>query len=167
MGIARPHNHSVGAASPATHRIRSGTRMSAVTCAIIAWLVALCPAPTIAAEQRVALVIGNGAYPSARLANPVNDANAMAAKLRTLGFDVILRTDASQRDMSRAISDFGEKLKLGSIGLFYFAGHGVQVRGKNFLIPVDAEIENEASVRGESVDVDKELDQLGPAQLTG
>ena len=79
-----------------------------------------------AAEQRVALVIGNSDYPSARLRNPVNDANAMAAKLRTLGFDVILRTDANQRDMSRAISEFGTKLKLGSVGLFYFAGHGMQ-----------------------------------------
>src|SRR4051812_7284346 len=88
-----------------------------------------------AAEHRVALVIGNSAYPAAPLNNPVNDANAMAAKLRTLGFDVILRTDANQRAMSRAIGEFGKQLKLGSVGLFYFAGHGIQVRGKNFLVP--------------------------------
>lgn len=96
----------------------------------------------------------------------MNDANDMAAKLRTLDFDVILRTNASRREMSRAVSDFGKKLKPGSIGLFYFAGHGMQVRGKNFLIPVDAEIDNEASVRGESVDVDEVLDQIGPTQTS-
>src|SRR4051812_21828086 len=124
------------------------------------------PRFSIAAEQRIALVIGNAAYPSAPLRNSVNDANAMAAKLRTLDFDVTLRTDVNRRDMSRVISDFGKKLKLGSIGLFYFAGHGMQVRGKNFLIPVDAEIDNEASVRGESVDVEQVLDQLGSAQLS-
>ena len=119
-----------------------------------------------AAEQRVALVIGNDAYPSARLRNAVNDANAMAAKLRTLGFDVILRTEVTQREMSRSISEFGKKLSLGSIGLFYFAGHGMQVRSRNFLIPVDAEIESEGAVRGEAVDVEHVLDQLGPAKLS-
>ena len=120
-----------------------------------------------AAEQKIALVIGNSAYPpAARLRNPVNDATAMATKLRSLGFEVILKTDASQREMTRAISQFGQKLALGSVSLFYYAGHGMQVRGKNFLIPVDAEIENEASVRSEGVDVDQVLDQLGPARLS-
>ncbi len=118
------------------------------------------------AEQKIALVIGNSAYPSAALRNPVNDAKAMAAKLSGLGFEVILRTDASQRDMTRAVSQFGQKLRGGSIGLFYFAGHGLQVRGKNFLIPVDAEIENEASTRSEAVDVDQVLEQLGSARLS-
>jgi len=118
------------------------------------------------AEQKIALVIGNSAYPSAALKNPVNDAKAMAAKLGSLGFEVILRTDASQRDMTRAVSQFGQKLKGGSVGLFYFAGHGMQVRGKNYLIPIDAEIENEASTRSEAVDVDQILEQLGPARLS-
>jgi len=125
-----------------------------------------CPRPGFAAEQKIALVIGNSAYPTSRLRNPVNDAKAMADKLKALGFDVILKTDASQREMTRSFSQFGQKLTLGSVGLFYYAGHGMQVQGKNFLIPVDAEIENEASVRTEAVDVDQLLHQLGPARLS-
>jgi hypothetical protein len=124
------------------------------------------PCLAFPAEQRVALVIGNSAYPSSRLPNPVNDAKAMADKLRALGFDVILKTDASQREMTRSFSEFGRKLVPGSVSLFYFAGHGMQVRGKNFLIPVDAEIDNEASVRSEAVDVEQVFDHLGSAKLS-
>jgi uncharacterized caspase-like protein len=127
---------------------------------------AICPPSALAAEPRVALVIGNSAYPAARLPNAANDARAMAAKLRTLGFDVILKTDASQREMTRSFSEFGRKLVPGSVSLFYFAGHGMQVRGKNFLIPVDAEIDNEASVRSEAVEVDQVFDHLGSAKLS-
>jgi uncharacterized caspase-like protein len=129
--------------------------------AAVAW-----PRPAAAAEQRVALVIGNSAYPSAPLRNPVNDAKAMADKLRVLGFEVMLRTNATQKDINRAVVQFGQKLTAGSVGLFYYAGHGLQVRGKNFLIPVDAEIENEASVRSESVDVDQVLDQFASSRLS-
>ena len=121
---------------------------------------------TAAAEQKIALVIGNSAYPSAPLRNPVNDAKAMAEKLRQLGFDVTLRTNATQKDINRAVVQFGQKLASGSVGLFYYAGHGLQVRGKNFLIPVDAEIESEASVRSESVDVDQVLDQFSASRLS-
>jgi uncharacterized caspase-like protein len=125
----------------------------------------LCGLPANA-EQRVALVIGNSAYPTARLRNPVNDARAMAAKLKALGFDVMLRTDSNLREMTRSFSQFGQKLVPGSVGLFYYAGHGMQVRGKNFLIPIDAEIETEGSVSSEAVDVDQLLNQLGPARLS-
>jgi uncharacterized caspase-like protein len=119
-----------------------------------------------AAEQKIALVIGNAAYPTSKLRNPVNDAKAMAEKLKALGFDVTLRTDASQRDMTRAISQFGQKIALGSVSLFYYAGHGMQVRGKNYLVPIDAEIETESTVTSEAVDVDQVLNQLGPARLS-
>jgi uncharacterized caspase-like protein len=136
-----------------------------LACVVLGAVVAQSPL-AIAAEQKVALVIGNSAYPTSRLRNPVNDAKAMAEKLRTLGFDVALRTDATQRDMTRAISQFGQKLALGSVGLFYYAGHGMQVRGKNYLIPIDAEIETEGSVSSEAVDVDQVLNQLGPARLS-
>jgi uncharacterized caspase-like protein len=118
------------------------------------------------AESRIALVIGNAAYPTAPLRNPVNDAKAMADRLRTLGFEVALRTDVTQREMTRAVSQFGQALKPGAVALFYYAGHGMQVRGRNFLIPVDAEIASEASVRSEAVDVDLLLEQLGPARLS-
>src|SRR4051812_10372721 len=111
-----------------------------------------CAASTCAvgAEQRIALIIGNSNYPTAPLRNPVNDATAMASKLQLLGFEVILKTNVTQREMNRAVVQFGQKLIAGSVGLFYYAGHGLQVRGKNFLVPVDAEIDNEASVRSES-----------------
>lgn len=132
----------------------------------IAIAVAICNPSAHAAEQKIALVIGNAGYPTSKLRNPVNDAKAMADKLKALGFDVTLRTDAGQRDMTRAISQFGQKIALGSVSLFYYAGHGMQVRGKNYLIPIDAEIENESSVVSEAVDVDQVLNQIGPARLS-
>jgi uncharacterized caspase-like protein len=119
-----------------------------------------------AADAKVALVIGNATYPGAPLRNPANDANAVAARLKALGFDVALRTNVGLRDMTRAVTQFGQALKPGSVALFYYAGHGMQVRGRNFLIPVDADIQSEASARSESVDLDLVLEQLGPARLS-
>jgi uncharacterized caspase-like protein len=132
---------------------------------LVPWQAIAATAP-VKSESRVALVIGNAAYPINRLRNPVNDARAMAGKLRALGFDVLLKTDISQREMTRAFSQFGEKLTRGSVGLFYYAGHAVQVQGKNFLLPIDAEIQSEASVRTEGVDVDLVLHQLALARLS-
>lgn len=117
-------------------------------------------------ERRVALVIGNSVYKdSSSLRNPGNDARAIAEKMKALGFDVILRTDSTQKEMNRAITLFGEKLSSGGVGLFYYAGHGMQVRGKNFLVPVDAAIESESAVRSESVDLDLVLDQLSATRV--
>ena len=83
---------------------------------------------------RTALVIGNADYKTSPLINPVNDARAMARTLRKLGFDVIERINVDQAGMKRAIWDYGKKLRQGGVGLFYFAGHGVQVAGENYLI---------------------------------
>lgn len=124
------------------------------------------PAAAPPAEARVALVIGNAAYPAAPLRNPVNDANAIAERLRSLGFEVTLRTNVKQREMTRAVSLFGQSIKPRSVALFYYAGHGLQVRGRNFLVPIDAEIESEASARSEAVDLDLVLEQLGPSRLS-
>jgi uncharacterized caspase-like protein len=77
------------------------------------------------AEKRVALVMGNGAYASSPLRNPVNDARAMATTLRGLGFDVLAREDVTDKEMRRAILEFGDRLKGGGVGLFFFAGHGM------------------------------------------
>jgi uncharacterized caspase-like protein len=104
------------------------------------------------AEQRVALVIGNGAYQQDRLRNPVNDATDMAESLRELGFKVILRTDANQRQMKRSLREFRTELRRGGVAMFYYAGHGVQHRGRNYLIPVGADIEAESDIEDESVD---------------
>lgn len=103
-------------------------------------------------EKRVALVIGNGNYMAAPLRNPVNDANDMASELRRLGFSVTLKTDATQRTMERAIRDFGKQLREGGVGLFYYAGHGVQVKGSNYLLPIGAVVESEGDVKYEAVD---------------
>ena len=111
-------------------------------------------------EKRVALVIGNAAYKDAPLKNPVNDARDMAATLRRLGFDVIEKTNVGQKDINRAIAQFGEKLRSDTVALFYYAGHGIQVKGKNYVIPIDAHITGEATVRAEAVDVDTVMDQL-------
>lgn len=111
-------------------------------------------------EKRIALVIGNAAYKDAPLKNPVNDAKDMAATLRRLGFDVIEKTNVSQKDINRSISQFGEKLRSDTVALFYYAGHGIQVKGKNYIIPIDARITGEATVRAEAVDVDTVMDQL-------
>ena len=134
--------------------------------AVGAALAALLAGAPALAELRVALVVGNATYPSAPLRNPVNDATAIADRLRALGFEVTLRTNVTQREMTRAVSRFGQSLKPGSVALFYYAGHGMQVRGRNFLVPVDADIQSEASARSEAVDLDLVLEQLGPSRLS-
>ncbi len=119
------------------------------------------------AERRVALVIGNAAYPGAgALKNPANDARDIAARLKRLGFEVIVRTDVRQKEMLRSLTEFGDKVQAGTEALFFYAGHGMQVRGKNYLIPIDAEIRSESSVSSEAVDVDQLLDKLSPARLS-
>jgi len=115
-------------------------------------------------EQRLALIIGNAKYPKQGLKNPANDAKAMASTLRKLGFEVIERVDAGKKSMEDAILEFGEKLKAGGVGLFYYAGHGVQVRGQNYLIPIDAALPSEASVRVQAVNVDLVLEQMTEAR---
>ncbi len=122
-------------------------------------------ASAYAVERRVALVIGNAKYKEAPLSNPVNDARDVAAALQRTGFEVIMAIDATQKEMNRAIAKFGDRLTAESVALFYYAGHGMQVRGKNYLIPIDAEIKSESSVRVESVDVDGVLDQLSTSDL--
>ncbi len=108
------------------------------------------------AAGRFALVIGNSAYTgSPPLKNPKNDAELIAKTLTEVGFEVIKVVDADQRQMRRAMLDFSRVLRNNenSIGLFYYAGHGVQVRGVNYMVPVTADIKDEEEVRFEGVDV--------------
>ncbi len=117
--------------------------------------------------KRVALIIGNAAYPGvAALKNSANDAKDIGEKLKKLGFDVTVRTDIRYREMLRSLTEFGDKIQPGTEALFFYAGHGMQVRGRNFLIPLDAEIRTESSVSSEAVDVDQLLDKLAPARLS-
>jgi hypothetical protein len=115
-------------------------------------------------EPRLALVIGNSAYREAPLRNPVNDVRAMAQRFRDLGFTVIAHENATKRTMEAAILEFGRRLAEGGVGAFYYAGHGLQVRGRNYLVPVDAEIEDEASTRVAAVDVELLLEQMAEAK---
>jgi caspase domain-containing protein/lysozyme inhibitor LprI len=115
-------------------------------------------------ERRLALVIGNAAYESAPLRNPVNDARAMATTLRTLGFEVAALENASLTEMKRAIDDFGDALRSkGGVGLFYFSGHGIQINGRNFIIPVGARVKGERDVEYESVDAGRILGKMEDA----
>lgn len=116
-------------------------------------------------ESRVALVIGNAAYRRVpRLANPVNDAKAMAETLRQLDFQVIPVEDADRATMVRALGEFRRLLKADGVGLFYYAGHGLQVRGRNYLLPVDVDIADENDVSLVAIDLDSiahELENAG------
>ncbi|HHZ09110.1 MAG TPA: peptidase C14 [Rhizobiales bacterium] len=111
------------------------------------------------AEGRVALVIGNGAYQEATsLANPVNDATDVAARLRGLGFTVIEGHDLEKRALERRIGEFADALAGADAGLFYYAGHGVQVDGRNYILPVDARLDGAVKLQLESVPIDQVLD---------
>jgi len=106
------------------------------------------------AEKRLALVFGNSNYEGKTpLKNPVNDANLMEGTLKELGFDVIKKLDAGKQEMTNAIREFNEKLPDYNVAFFYYAGHGNQVDGKNYLIPVDAKLEKPTDCKYEAVDV--------------
>lgn len=111
-------------------------------------------------EKRVALVVGNGAYTFAPLKNPVNDARDVAQALRELGFEVLHKENVGLNDMKRAIREFAAKIRGGGVGLFYYAGHGVQVKGVNYLVPVNAEVEREVDVEDECLDAGYVLRQM-------
>ena len=110
--------------------------------------------------SRVALVIGNGAYKDAPLRNAVNDARSMSARLAALGFEVITAENADRDAMQRSILKFASKLQGETTGLFYYAGHGIQSRGRNHLLPVDAKVASERALRFESVDVQVVLEEM-------
>src|SRR5262245_26503502 len=128
----------------------------------IALLLLLLPI-TARAERRTALVMGNAAYEMGLLRNPVHDASDMATALRQLGFEVTLLRDTARRPMVEAIDLFSRQLRQGGVGVFYFAGHGVQVGGENYLIPVDARIGREQDVPYDAVPVGRILGGLEDA----
>lgn len=116
-------------------------------------------------ESRLALLIGNATYKSSPLKNPVNDVRLMESALIDAGFTVIKAENASRREMQRIVRDFGERLKQsGGVGLFYFAGHGVQVKGANYLVPVDADIRAEDEVAFDSIDAQSILEKMETAK---
>ncbi len=116
--------------------------------------------------KRVALVIGNGAYQNvARLPNPLRDATAIADMFRKAGFDkVIARQDVGNLEFKRALREFGDAASDADIAIIYYAGHGIQVRDMNYMIPVDAKLATEIDAEDEAVSLDRIIAALEPAR---
>ena len=128
-----------------------------------------CPA---VAQDKVALVIGNARYENATpLANPANDARAVAEKLAAIGFDVALHEDLTGQAFRVALGEFSEKALNADLAIVFYAGHAIEMEGKNYLIPVDAEMKSEATAQFETITLDQLLqavrsaDQLGMVML--
>lgn len=134
---------------------------------LILLCVGCCASPLAAAERRVALVIGNASYASVTpLKNPVNDANAVAQSLRELGFAVTLALNVDKAGFEQRVRDFANSLDGATAALFYYAGHGLQVDGRNYLLPVDAKVTNEADLPFELVAIDIVLQKLAHHRIT-
>ncbi|AEE48154.1 peptidase C14 caspase catalytic subunit p20 [Haliscomenobacter hydrossis DSM 1100] len=121
------------------------------------------PRSNATSQRRLALVIGNAAYPTAGLKNPVNDATDIATALRAMGFEVISATNANRLKMNTAIDDFGSRLKDYDLGFFYYAGHGLQVKGENYLVPIDATPKSQGEVEYDCYPVGKILAKMEDA----
>lgn len=115
-------------------------------------------------QPRIALVIGNSGYTYSPLKNPSNDAQDIAQVLHSLNFQVTLKINANREQMETAISKFGTELKAGGVGLFYYAGHAMQVGGDNYLIPLGAKISKQSDVRYKTVNLGQVLDGMGEAR---
>src|SRR5882724_3068232 len=118
------------------------------------------------ADKRVALVIGNSAYKNVnRLKNPANDAAAVVAMFKTAGFDSVdLRQDLNVVEMRRALREFGNKTRDADVAVIYYAGHGIEVDGTNYLVPVDATLETDTDVFDETFPLDRVLVAAEPAK---
>lgn len=121
--------------------------------------------PSISNQKRIALVIGNSDYTNAgRLANPINDARKIAETLTSLGFKVLKHEDLDRSDMKKAIDDFGSMLNQYDVSLVFYAGHGIQVNGNNYLIPVDAKISSKKDVEYNAIDAGRVLAKMEDAK---
>jgi uncharacterized caspase-like protein len=129
--------------------------------AAAAWLLA---AASALAEDRVALLIGNNQYASTPLRNATNDAKDLSEALKELGFKVIVRENASRRDMIEAIREFGQSLEGASTALFFYAGHAMQFKDRNYLIPIDAAMGSEEDVTFFSVEIGQIFDRMDRAR---
>lgn len=123
-------------------------------------LVLLIPTLVFATEKRVALVIGNSSYANSPLKNPVNDAKDITAKLRGLGFEVIERNNLTTRQIGGTLQEFRSKLAPGAVALVFYAGHGLQIKGDNYLPAVDADINSEYDVPNQSISMKQIMDVL-------
>lgn len=115
-------------------------------------------------EKRTALVIGNSAYSKGALANPVNDARAMAKELRKANFQVIAVENADHERMTSAIDEFGRAIKEGGVAMFFYAGHGMQASGENYLIPVKTDLKTESELQFKAINLGYILSKLDEAK---
>jgi hypothetical protein len=115
-------------------------------------------------QRRLALVIGNSQYTQSPLVNPKNDALDIAKALSLTGFNVTLKLDVNHKEMEEVIAEFTSNLNQDSVGLFYYAGHAIQLKGDNYLIPVDANIYNQTDVRYKAVNLGQLIDGMGSAR---
>jgi uncharacterized caspase-like protein len=130
--------------------------LSRVAIAVVSAILLIAPCGLAQAERRVALVMGNSDYAVARISlpNPKNDAQDIAAVLKELDFEVITAVNANKRDMDLKLAEFARKSTDADAVLFYYAGHAMQLQGRNYLMPVDAELEDEFSVQYQMVGLD-------------
>ncbi len=132
----------------------------ALVCAVAGLLTTAC-----VGADRVALVVGNARYAGAAiLQNPGNDADAMETALKDLGFTVLKKKDLSLPQMEEAVLAFRRSLSKGSLGLFFYAGHGVQVKGENFLVPIGAQPREEYEVKRQCLPMAQVLDAMAEAE---
>ncbi|MEP3895680.1 MAG: caspase family protein [Litorimonas sp.] len=118
-------------------------------------------------RKLAALVIGNANYRSQRkLGNSVNDAEDMAKKLEDFGFEVILQTDSTYLEMNESLVEFGTLLEKNDVGMFFFAGHGLQVKGSNYLLGVDTEAANETQVKFTSLPLDAVVEEMESSEAS-
>lgn len=143
------------------------TKVNRLYSAIIALIFSALCSGQVSAADRAALVIGNGAYQNGdALTNPPNDARAVAQALRAIGFEVDIGVDLGKAQMEGKIRDFLNKAETAKIALLFYAGHGMQDRGKNYLLPVDAKLEKSSDLDFNTIEVDKILDNLNDSLRT-
>jgi hypothetical protein len=152
-------------ASPECPELTMNKLTSSWLAALSGILLTLLSANAAWAERRVALIIGNSQYRNSSLVlfNPKSDAEDVAASLRALGFEVILKIDVGKRDFDLAMAQFARSATFADTALFYYAGHALQHQGQNYLMPTDAELEDEISVRYQMVSLDDVRDGLARA----
>ena len=137
----------------------------AMACVLPATALANATDTDLSRAPRHALVIGNSKYSVGPLVNPANDAPAIADRLRQAGFSVTMKLDSGRTEMQQSIRDFAQKLQTTrGVGVFYYAGHGLQLNWRNFLVPVDAQIKKKADIQAQGVDVGLLLDGLTRAR---
>ena len=133
--------------------------------AILIFAVGLCCGPAHA-QKRVALVIGNSAYKSApKLGNPVNDANLIGGMFRKAGFETVdVRLDLGASEMRRSLREFAGRTRDADVAVIYYAGHGIELDGNNYLVPTDAALETDTDVFDEAFPLDRVLFAIEPAK---